>query len=282
MGFTTDPQQVNKILLKKPQLIVGGVDVLLVGKPGSGKTTALAQCAIINYEKHKEVIIWRSSPDCQWSYFLNLEEPPKLILWLRKGVEYKMFDRDKEKYVDPLKYFSEIKTWETEKELVENLSRDYINVVQTSPFSATKKDMHIKFCREWMKIYEELNIRLWKQKVSVFFDELEDLVPEAKGGGFFDVELSLSSLIRSLRKNDISSYLAGHSVSEIHWRINKKIRFFGYMQGADTKKNSRLKKNLNNLKTGECWIEGDQIECFTFKNLGREKQLRAIISCHED
>lgn len=277
MGFITDPEQINQILLKKPIQVIGGVDVLLIGKPGCGKTTALVQIAIINKRKNGEVIVWRASKDCQWTFFLNVRNPPKLILWLKEGLKFSMIDRNKEKQTDPKKYFHKIRYYKTAKELVKNLSKVNINIIQTTPFSATNTKQHIMFCREWLNILESLNERYWKAPISLYFDEIEDLVPEAKGKEFWDVELSLSSMVRSMRKNDISSYFAGHSREEIHWRILKKIRWNIYMRGSKQPKYSRLKINLNKLKIGEAWVEGDQIEKFSFKSLGKEHKLRSLI-----
>lgn len=277
MGFTKDPEQINQIILHKKKMVVGGVDVLITGLPGCGKTTAHVQLALLN-QKNNEVIIWRGSEDCQWTFFMNTDKPPKIILWLKEGLNLKMIDRKKEREINPMTYFYKIRRWRTAKELIKNISKKHINIVQTTPFSAIKTRQHIKFCREWLEILEAMNKRYWKNPISLFFDEIEDLVPEAKGAEFWDVELSLSSMIRSLRKNDISSYLAGHSREEIHWRILKKIRWNIYMRGAKQPKFSRIKVNLNKLKPGQAWAEGEQIEKFSFESLGKEHKIRAIVT----
>lgn len=279
MGFTVDPNQIKEILLERDRNVVGGVDVVMVGKPGCGKTTGLCKFAIENRKRYNDVIIWRAGMDCQWSLLLNSKPKEKLVLWLKDTIadKYKIIDRKNERETDPKKYFYKIRTYSTARELVNKLEKDKINVVQSTPFSAIDPQQHIKFCREWMEIFSELNRRMWKNSVSVLFDELEDLVPEAKGKLFWDVELSLSSIIRSLRKNYISSFFACHSLEEVHWRIRKKIRWKIYMKGSKPEPGTRLTINTNKLRVGEAWIEGEQIEKFKFSSLGKEHLLRAII-----
>lgn len=276
MGFTKEPNQLNEVLFNRLTDVVGGTDVLMAGKPGSGKTTGLAQFARLNKKINNDVIIWRGSLDCQWSLLLNAKPPEKLILWLKEGLPFTLIDRNNERKTPLSRYFHEIKTFDEARDLVANLDRKYINVVQTTPFSPVDPKQHIQFCREWMEIFNELNKRVWKNPVSVYFDELEDLVPEAKGKAFWDIELSLSSIIRSLRKNYVSSFFACHSIEEVHWRIRKKIRWKIYMRGAKPESGSRLIINVNKLPVGRAWIEGDQIEKFDFQPLGRELMLRAI------
>lgn len=278
MGFTTDPGQLKEILLNREDYVVGGVDVIIAGKPGCGKTTGLVKFAMGNQKKYKDVIIWRGSPDCQWTLFRNLKKPPEMVLWLKKGLIAKFFSRDKEKPISPKRYFSEIRTWKNAGDLIENIDKNKINVVQTTPFNEINPKQHIEFCRDWMKIFNTLNKRMWKNSVSVFFDEMEDLVPEAKGKDFWDMELAFSSIIRSLRKNYISSYFAGHSMEEIHWRIRKKVRWKIYMKGAKPEANTKLTINTNRLPVGKAWVEGGQIEPFRFKPIGKEHNIRALIT----
>lgn len=275
-GFTSDPNQMNQILLKRKQLVNGGVDILIVGQPGCGKTSVLTTIACATQKINNDVIVWRSGLDCQWTLFKNIKPTPKLILWLKEDVEFNLVDRNTENNIKLEKYFYKVKRWKHPSTLVKNLSRKYINIIQTTPFNPMNTSEHVKFCRDWLSIFQSLNNRYYSQSIAVFFDELEDLVPEAKGKEFWDVELSFSSLIRSLRKNYISTFFACHSRQEIHWRILKKIRWFMYMRGGKQPKYSRLKANMNKLKIGDAWIEGDQIERLSFEPVGNEHMIRAI------
>lgn len=277
MGITKDPEQLKQVLLERDKLIKGGVDVILTGKPGCGKTTGLVQLALENQKRYKDVILWRSSADCQWTLFPDTKK--NVVFWLKKGVKFQLIDRNTEKKVRLEDYVYEVREWETAADLVQNLDREKINVVQTIPYSPLNPAQHLAFCWEWVSIFYELNIRIWKQTVSVFYDEFEDMVPEGVGKEFWNAELSFSGIIRALRKNGVSSFLAAHSLQEVHWRIKKKIRYRLYMKGAEPDSKTKIKQNLSRLGRGQGILEGDAFERFKFRYIGEDKNIRAIIRC---
>jgi len=276
-SYSKDPQQVNQLIFERPLHNVGGVDCIIVGKPGCGKTTAMVQIAINNQKKFKDVVLVRGSDDCQWSYFLNADIPMDLIV--KRGVEIDLFNRRTGKRLDPDNIFHKVKEYVSAKNLVESrLSQTRMNVIQTTPYTSTNPNQHLQFCVDWLQIYEALNQRKWNHPVTVCFDEFEDLVAEGVGKKLYDIELSLSGIFRKNRKNGISSFIACHSLADVHWRIKKKMRWKMYMRGAKQSKDSMIKKTLSDLPVGTCYLEGDKFERFEFKPMGNEFKIRAAIN----
>lgn len=275
-SYTKDPGMVKELLQERENLNKGGVECIVVGKPGCGKTTALSQIAIWNQDKYNDVILFRSSEDCQWSYLMNAGK--SMDLHIRKGWIMKLFDRNTGKDVDPETIFDKIKYWSSPVSLVEQkISYSRINIVQTTPYDPVNAEIQYKFCLDWLEIFKALNRRRWNKSVSVIFDEFEDLVPEGAEKQFFKIERSISGIIRKNRKNDISSFVACHALGDVHWRIRDKIRWNLYMRGAKQSKDSKIKKNLADLPIGTAMLEGDKFERFEFKSLDDELKLRAHI-----
>lgn len=276
-SFIKDPNQVKELLLNRSETNVGGVDCALVGKPGCGKTTAITQIAINNQQKYNDVIIIRGSDDCQWSYLINAGIPMDLIV--KRGIDIKLFNRRTGKKIDPEDIFTKVKEYTTAKSLVESrLSKKRMNVIQTTPYTPTNPGQHLQFCLDWLEIYVALNQRRWPESVSLFFDEFEDLVSEGVGKRFYDIELSLSGIFRKNRKNDISSFIACHSLEDVHWRIKKKIRWKMYMRGSKQAGDSRIRRSMIDLPIGTAILEGDKFEKFEFYPMGNELKIRAIIT----
>ena len=123
-----------------------------------------------------------------------------------------------------------------------------------------------------------MNRRIWKNHITVCFDEFEDFVPEGGAGKVWDVEMAFSGTIRKLRKNFISSFCAVHYAKDVHWRTRSKIRWHLYMKGARPVKDSRCRINLHDLDVGKAVLDGGRFERFSFQPLGTEKFLRARIT----
>lgn len=279
MGATFDPGILKQVLQERSESVDGGVDVFLVGNPGCGKTNGLVRFAIENRNKFGDVPVWRGSQNCQWTMFDAYGE--KIIFWLKDGLEYEIIDRNLQRRADLDDYVHKVKAWNNPRKLVERLDKKHINVVQTTPYTTINPSQHLQFCKDWQRVFNEMNLRTWNNPVTILFDELEDVVPEGQGKDFWNVELSLSGTIRSFRKNGISFFAAIHSVQEVHWRVSKKVRWFIYMQGAQTPGKSKLKVNTSALPPGWAFIEGPggpgTFEKFKFKFKDREKRLRADI-----
>ncbi len=276
-SFVTDPGMVKELLLERESRNSGGVECLICGTQGSGKTTAISQVAIENKKNFDDVIVVRSSEDCQWSYFIDSKI--KMDLLLKEGLDMKLFDRKTGKNIEIDSIFNKIKTYDSGSVLVNKLSHKNFNIVQTTPYAIGNPKQHIQFCLDWLDIFNSLNQRRWDRAVTVCFDEFEDLVPEGVGKKIYDIELSLSGIFRKNRKNDITTFLTCHSLEDIHWRIKKKIRWKMYMRGAKQQKTSKIKKNLADLPTGTAIIEGSKFERFQFYDLGKERKIRAVVNC---
>lgn len=278
MGAITDPGEVNNIVLNRNKNY-GGVSVLMTGGTGCGKTNALARTAVITKRRYKDVIIWRGKDTCQWSLFLYT--PEKLILWLNENIDYKLFDRNQEKEVDVEKYFYKIKRWKTEKELVRNLSKNYINVIQTIPASPTNITQQLMFSRSWLRIMEELKNRMYKNWITFCFDEFEDMVPQNRSG-MYEISIGTAQLQKEMRKNDINSYYTVHQITEIDWRVRNKVPWLVYLKGAKPLKSSKVyEATVRKLDPGDAVVEGTNFERFRYEFVGKDRNLRAIIKVNK-
>lgn len=281
-----DPMTVENVFNRRDSSVDGGVDIFCIGTPGSGKTNALIQIALTYMQKYNDVIIWRSSAMCQWTYFLNYSEYGKPVFWLKEGLAYELFDRKTGKSLK-LEDYVEVRRWSSAEELVKKLDKKRINIVEAVPHSSINPKQKLAFCKDWAYIFEALISRRYPENVTIAFDELEDLVPEGVGADFWDVELSLASFIRSFRKNSVSFVASIHSLEEISWRVNKKIRWVVYMQGSSLKKSSNMKKYTMNtaaIPVGDAYIEGSggYFEKFSFAFKGKECKFRANIFWADD
>lgn len=270
---TYDPQEVEKII--KGNKEGNGIEAVLVGSQGCGKTNGLVQIALERKEKTNDVIVWRGTEDCQWSYLLNYDA--KLKFWLKSGLNYNLIDRKKEKKTDIHKFVDDLEYWNDPRELVKKLDNNYINIIQTTPHS-TNLEITLNFCKEWKILFEEFSKRIWKRGITLLFDELRDLAKPGRSGEFWKLMISLGSALRKGRKNGISYFFSAHDIADVFWDVRNKIRWKIYMRGSKQEGDSSVWGKLHNLKDGEGIVEAEEFEPFRFFYNGDEKLLRARIS----
>ena len=264
-----------------------GQEIAMVGCQGCGKTHGLAKIALNRLDlpqTKKNIVIWRGSKDCQWSYFLNQDEHD-VVFWIKEGLDFEVINRDKEKVVD-IEDFGEVNYWSSHKKLVnDHIRNDKINVIYAYP-----KQNKLKFVSDWKSIFTQLNERLYKRYVTVLFDEFADLVPAYPEGEVWkrvvgsndNEEEGMDEIIRAARKNRIFYFFVIHNWTDIHHTVSKKIRTKIWMRASHpnnaSNANSIIRSDMTELEDGEGWIETDDrksYDGFKFNPfIGDEKNLR--------
>lgn len=250
----------------------GGVGCLISGSPGCGKTTVMAAIALKEL-KRGNIVVWRAKDTCQWSILLNKTD--RMVFWLRKGLDFRMMDRENERNVR-IDSMLPVRVWNTPKQLVNSLDRSRINIIQNMPVNPAWAAQHIKFITEWTKILQEMCIRPYAQAITLLFDEVEDLAPEGK---FYGKTSMVSDMIKELRKNNVNFFMATQRIHEIYWKMLNKIPWNMYMYGATPlKKSPVMASAIRKLKPGQAYLDGQRFERIAFPMVGREKNYRAVIT----
>lgn len=274
-SYIKDPGELKRLLLERGSIEVGGVECLIAGGQGCGKTTTLCQISIENMERYGDVIIWRGSEDCQWTLFLNAK---KEINYLPKSdLEIEFFSRKTGKTENILDYIAKVNPWSDIHELIDKLDPERINVIEMAPMNMLNTRQYMEFVLSWLDFFEKLIKRRTGRPVSVYFDEFEDFVPEYPMKELFVIDRMISYCIRGFRKNDISLFAAVHNINDVYHLARKKMRWKMYMRGSRALKGSRITINLNDLEIGTAVLESGKFERFKWRPLGRERGLRAII-----
>jgi len=274
---TQDPGIVKEVFEeRKKHNNNSGVDVLISGGPGCGKTNAIAKTAIKNYNKYGDIIVWRGETNCQFSMLKNASDAPNLVLWLQEGLDYNL-DKDGEE-VDLYEYFDEVNRWNDSLSMANNFYKDKINVIQTVPWTTADSEQFKRFCSIWEDIFQALNEReKISQHLSFFYDEFQDLAPQEGSGRIWHILETLKGEQKNFRKNHISSFYVCHKFSEVHHFLRSKIRWSIYMKGGIPDSNSNIDyEGCKKLEKGRAYIEGSDWERFKFKKTGNpDETLRA-------
>jgi len=214
---------------------------------GSGKTTLLQKLAWGIWNIYpEEVIIWRGMFSCQWTNFLELKMPVRLIYIGPEPIAVNPYTGDPVFLAE----LAELKPCSDINEVLGALGPDRVNVVYLwapDPVSFTKS---------WLDLFEALVSRPhgW---VSIFFDELEDLAPSSSVGELWAQVERAARIIKEFRKRLISFYAASQVYSDVDYRVFRKFQWQAYLRGARVPRGSRLwQKAVDALKTGWLWLVG--------------------------
>jgi len=239
----------------------GGTDALVRGKPGSGKSTLANYLAVRMMDINHERVVWRgSSSRSEW-----LPLAPWTRLCLPKGVPISARLESK----DPRKPAVELEPEELER-IVRTVVRyeDPVDLNQNhlkeGAFHVVYPDPRMRGCQ---RIYEESPERTYEAPsgrdalfskqdpashwwfawvlarvengphhwTSLIFDEVGDIAPQSakkdKFGTYQKVEMLKDTWVDA-RKFGLSIFCFGHSETDIHQMIRKKLRWRIQMRGT--------------------------------------------------
>ncbi len=228
----------------------GSKSTLIVGKPGSGKTTLLM--GIASKLVDGEICIFRGLPTAQ-----EFRYPGELnILAYRCYPKFYKLDGSLDKAIQ----FKEVKSGFDK--LLASCKLGALNVIYF-PFN-DERGFWVSFARF---LVQRSPGRYASNYVSLFIDEVEDLVPFLMPGTMADVRALLTSL-RTFRKTLISAYMATQQVQDLHWLVRGKINYNIFLRGAQVPhRTSRVyQSSVDSLPLGMGILSGEFYARFTFGN----------------
>jgi len=234
----------------------GGTDFLARGKPGSGKSTLANYVAAREMDVNDAAVVWRgSSARSEW-----LPLAPWTRLCLPEGVtpSIRLVSKDKTKAdvvlgVDDLEgIVREVVRYRDPLELLQDvIEPGQLHVVYPDPRMRGCQDIYesvdekvydgVEFTPEdpathwwfaWMLARVEYGPYDW---MAWILDEVGDLAPQSASsdefGTYGKVELMRDSWVDA-RKTGLSIYMFGHSETDIHEFIRRKVRWRIQMRGT--------------------------------------------------
>lgn len=243
--------------IKSPDTKTGGCLVTLTGPPGCGKTNTLTQLAVERFnEGHK--VIWRGTSQAQWAAFQANDIPVKV--WIDDKISRIEAWVSKAENIteENLQNRFEVERFEDGEEVVENASKDHINVVMVPGMLGEKYEKYY-FRKTWINILEALVKRKnVAEPYSFFTDEGGDLWPcqQQLRKPFYSLVVEQTPpLLAQLRKQMVFMYIAAHSTHDLHYFVWKiKGNTIGYMSNANVQKDihsSVDQSKVNRLDRGE-------------------------------
>jgi len=244
----------------------GGITALVLGPMGVGKTTFLLSKLVHPLLKRREeVLIWRGGEFCQYGYL----EPSRVRLLLSEEYCYRFIDRETGEAVTPLALphrfgFYEVLYIGYPEHVLKYVKPGFLNVV---------------YCSDnfFIDMLEELNTRPDIRWVSVFHDELQKLAPSNVEGGLWKRNKRLADALADTRKNYVSFYATCHDLSDVDYRVTRKMMYRVYLRDARIPRDSIIRNKMltHKLRLGEAIVEGSRFKLTRFQPL--EKRLNLVV-----
>jgi len=210
----------------------GGILGEITGAQGTGKTSVLLSITDRTITKQpEEKIFWREQVNAPIQIFkLGLD---KINFMIPNNGKIVFRDRDKKlEHVElsPITYF-EPKNYAQVYELAKKGKANLIFF--TSPY-------------EWMDFITYLReVGEW---TNIFIDEMADIAPMGEPGRLYKRIGRFSGTMGAVRRCMMNLFYNSQTVSDVDWRIRKKVMFNIYLPGAISDKKSRVtQKAIDNL-----------------------------------
>lgn len=238
------------VLVRRPEF--GGTTMLGTGRVGTGKTSMLCEMADRILRNFDDIIYWRGQASCQWTKFLDRDEPVPVKLLIPKSRKFSLGEKN------PLHIIGDIKSAPPFSP---------VNPHDIPPIDAfdgwdnllSKSDPHsvnvIYINKEElldMLGYMQQNVFDW---TTFFVDECEELARWGSSGDEWSNSMLMGDILKEARKYRMSIYTSTQSTSDIYWFVINKFMSYAFLAGAGNTKNAPVSKRaLNSLKDGEAWL----------------------------
>lgn len=253
-------------------LLAGGTDFLAIGPPGSGKSTMALNHSIRLLEENDEKVVWRASTArSEWLPFA-----PWARVCLPEGVDVHARFVPKAPTQDGF----EVELEDVVREVVHYRNPEHLNhdLLKEGQFHVVYPDPKM---RGIQSIYEDTQEKQYDgleftaddplnhwwfgyvlarveqgpyHWTSLIFDEIGDIAPEAarndEFGHYQKVELFKDCLVDA-RKTGLSIFMFGHTESDIHSMIRRKIRWRVAMAGKANPTSGSQVVGFNNVPMNE-------------------------------
>jgi len=269
---------IEKYILEKESDTVGGMLVLLLGEQGAGKTVAMTKMVMkdmgidgvgeeFDPGQTRRIPLWKGQKSCQWILLAANKLP--ITLWMHEsiqdynfyltgskdqGIRKKDIDIESAEDIDV-----EVKTYETQEELVERLETDRVNVYYIPGAKGNHKEKYF-YQKKTYELDKALNNRYYGDHITVNRDEIQNEASTLRKGDFYELqEYMLPGEWEDFRKNKISLREAGHDTTDINYKLWK-VKNTGtiYMQGAKVmSKHREIRQDaVNSMSRGEFVVPG--------------------------
>lgn len=210
----------------------GGVYVEVTGAQGSGKTSVMLGFLeqILKFYP-KEKIFWSSSYKSPLQFLkLGEENYDKIKFLVKEGSGVYFVNRKTGKKLDlNVTYFTDF------DDLYEKSEYQHCNAV----FFGDRM--------EWMNFIEFLRSKYdWTH---VFIDEFGEVAPSDQSGKFWSRIKQFSEVVKEVRKCDVNLFTNSQSVTDVDYRVRKKIMVKIFLPGAHADRKARVsQKAIDNLE----------------------------------
>lgn len=275
-----DVTPIEKVVLEEESETIGGMIVMIWGEQGAGKTMALTKMVMKDMENQR-IPLWKGQETCQWILLASQGLP--ITLWIHETIEdYEFYltgsrrqdiQKQKLKLDEKEDLDIEIKTYETQEELVENLETNRVNVYYIPGSNGGEKHKYF-YQKENYLLDKALNNRDYGDHVTVTRDEISNEASSMQKGDFYQLqEYMLPSEWEDFRKNKISLRGAGHSTTDVNYKLHK-VKATGtvYMQGGHVHSRHRQldQSIVNNMDRGDFVVPGFEVGEFEMPKLPHE------------
>jgi len=235
-----------KELLEK-DIAHGGKSCLTVGKPGAGKTGLLHGIAFRIFEN--ELCLWRGLKSGQEFRFPG---PVKIVAYQCRPKFYDMGGNELDIKVTVVNTNLD--------DLLKSCELGKLNAIYF-PFE-NERGYWVAFSKF---LVERFPARYASAYVSIFMDEVEDIIPAPEEGTTKDVR-ELLIYLKEFRKSLVSFYCATQQFFDIHWRGLGKLNYRIYLKGGYVSKRDSIVEPgaVNALPLGRGILVGSLFGYFTF------------------
>jgi len=227
---------------------IGGFSSVVVGPPGSGKTSMCLHEACKFMEWYPdEIIFWRDSPDSV-SQYNRIGNNYQILV--ENGLNIRFHNLDKGGDINiPFKTFNKIEDILDQDSSCGLAKPNILNVIYfKQDYSWIDLICYLRHCVGWQ---------------SIFVDEIEDIIPlnpsprPGENRNYrMEKNLQFSNDAKHVRKGLVNLICNTQSYSEVDWRFRKKLNFMCYLRGAKVDSDSRVSQDVvDNLNLGECLVD---------------------------